>query len=64
MVTEPDPNVLRLIRERDDARREQLRLARVAAALKLHNDRLRHQVRHLTADSAARTTAPARKSAL
>jgi hypothetical protein len=62
VVEEPDPKLLKLIRERDDARREVLRLQRVAQALKLTNDRLRHQERHRTTLAAVAADDPARSS--
>jgi hypothetical protein len=54
MVADVDPRSLKAVRERDQERQERIRVARVAQALKLQNEKLRRQVREITADAAVR----------
>jgi hypothetical protein len=54
MVADVDPRLLKAVRERDQERQERIRIARVAQALKLQNEKLRRQVREITTDAAVR----------
>jgi hypothetical protein len=54
MVADIDPRLLKLVRERDQERQERIRLARVAQALKLQNEKLRREVHQLSTDETRR----------
>jgi len=57
MIADVDPRLLKAVRERDQERQVRIRIARVAQALKLQNEKLRRQVRQITADAAVRANA-------
>jgi hypothetical protein len=58
VVPDIDPRLLKAVRERDQERQERIRITRVAQALKLQNEKLRREVRQLTADGAVRVNQP------